>query len=602
MPVFNEKQKEAITCESGPVLVIAGPGSGKTFTICHRICYLIKEHNIDPSSILVITFSKSSAMEMQQRFFQLVQEHFYPVSFGTFHSIFFQIIKRFFHYETSNILTISQKRSFLKQILLEQKLVEQVDTELLDSLLSRIAYYKNSGEMEDKEQDFLIPREIFIKIYFSYQHLLKKERKLDFEDMMLLCHKILNENREVLQFYQQQYQYILVDEFQDINRIQYEIVKLLAMPQNNLFVVGDDDQSIYRFRGASPAIMQQFEKDYKEVKRIVLNMNYRSTKEIVNCAAIMIKENTNRFTKETGTLKSNLNSVTIKGFESKEEEYLYLMQQLKQIEPDKLTDTACLFRTNIEASGFAEQLLEHQIPFIMKEKLFLTYQSVVFLDFLHYFKLVDSQEPYALEDFIPIMNKPTRYFSRNKLLGETITFSQLQQIYSNKPYMKPIIQKMEYDLKRMKKMDLFSRVNYIRKAIGYEEYLYQKNKLTTIEETLNNIQNKMKNFSNLSELIKNMEEIKNEMDKKEDNGINLMTFHASKGLEFEKVYIMDCNEGSIPNKKSIGLEEIEEERRMFYVAMTRARESLNICYVSGTKQSPHMPSRFLRHIIKVTVI
>ena len=186
MPVFNEKQKEAITCEPGPVLVIAGPGSGKTFTICHRICYIIKEHNIDPSSILVITFSKSSAMEMQQRFFQLVQDQFYPVSFGTFHSIFFQIIRRYFHYETSNILTISQKQSFLKQIILEQKLVEQVDTELLDSLLSRIAYYKNSGEVEDKEQDSLISREIFLNIYFSYQQLLKRERKLDFEDMMLL--------------------------------------------------------------------------------------------------------------------------------------------------------------------------------------------------------------------------------------------------------------------------------------------------------------------------------------------------------------------------------------------------------------------------------
>lgn len=204
MPVINEKQKEAIACGMGPAMILAGPGSGKTFVISNRIRYLIDEQQISPSNILVITFSKSAALEMQQRFLQLSDNQFYPVTFGTFHSIFFQIIKRVYHFETNNILTISQKRFYLRRIIKEKQLFENPDNDILDSILRRISYYKNSGEKEDKELEIILNEEVFLGLYFTYQQLLKKEHKLDFEDMMLLCYRLLEDNPEILSFYQMQ--------------------------------------------------------------------------------------------------------------------------------------------------------------------------------------------------------------------------------------------------------------------------------------------------------------------------------------------------------------------------------------------------------------
>ena len=603
MPTCDNRQKEAITCGDGPVMVIAGPGSGKTFTVSHRIRYLIEEQHIEPSHILVITFSKAAASEMQQRFHKLVDDQFYPVTFGTFHSVFFQIIRRYYSYDVSSILTVTQKRDYLKQVITKNKLIEQTDNEMLDYLLSVIALHKNNVEQTEALKELRISTEIFQNIYNQYQILLKTEHKLDFEDMMLLCYEILTKQKETLSFYQDLFRYILIDEFQDINRIQYQIMKLLSKPQNNLYVVGDDDQSIYRFRGANPAIMKSFQVDYPNCRKIILDHNYRSTEEIVSFAGCIISENKNRFQKKIKAVRSIKDSVLVQDFATKEEEYHYLLAMIKK-EHNNHSDKECavLFRTNMEAGSFAEKLLEQDIPFSMKEKMILSFQTNIFMDFYHYFCLIESNDELPISDFLPVMNKPVRYIKRSAINGHSITFERLKREYEHQPYMAATIEKMEYDLKKMKRMDLFARVNYIRKAMGYDNYLEKTNRNHQIMESVNEIQKKMHQFSNLDELKHYINEMEQKLKSSKQDGIELMTFHASKGLEYKKVFIPDCNEGSIPNKKSIGEEEIEEERRMFYVALTRAKDCLHVYYVKGDRNTKYMPSRFLHSVIKKPLI
>lgn len=593
----NPSQKLAISIRPGPTLVIAGPGSGKTFVLCRRIHYLIYHLNINPSKILVITFSKAAAIQMQQKFTELMQGLVYPVTFGTFHSIFFQMIRNTLHYNASNILNKNQKRKYLKKLLQTTKLNEYIDNDFLDGMLSRISYYKNSGELRDNGEGGVISTEEFKELYHQYQFMIRNENMLDFDDMMLLCKELLK-NNHTLSFYQNYFEYILIDEFQDINQIQYDIVKQLAYPQNNIFVVGDDDQAIYSFRGASPDIMKQLEKDYINVNRIILDTNYRSTKELVEAANLVIKENKNRYRKKVKAITEDSNSLRINSYTSKEEQYQEIINIVKrEYQLGTLDSCACLFRTNLEAIALAQQLSKENIPFRMKEKPNLSIYHMIGQDLICYFRLADSENELYRNDFIVVMNKPTRYFSSAMIRKDRFCFQELISSYRNKAYMIPIIEKFKYDLMMLKRMDPYARVNYIRKVIGYDDYLKSR-KSNHYIEILDEIQRKTKEFTSTKELETYLIELEEQFENKQNNGIQFMTFHASKGLEFEHVIIPDCNEGTIPNRQSTGEREIEEERRMFYVAMTRAKKKLTICYVTGTGKKAYMPSRFLYPILK----
>ncbi len=590
----------------GPVLVLAGPGSGKTFTIIQRIKFLIQNH-IDPSNILVLTFSKSAAIELQTRFQK--EEGNCPVYFGTFHSVFYQIIKESNRLTNLKIITISQKRKIIKNIIQNYALFDVYEQELLDLILNLIASFKNNGEIYKMEES-IITKEKFHLIYAEYQQILSLQNSIDFEDMLNQCYKILKNDPERLKYFQNKFRYILIDEYQDINNIQYEIIKLLTYPEQHIFAVGDDDQAIYGFRGSKPDIMQRFNRDFSNAKIIKLVSNYRSSKNIIEFADSIIRENTIRFQKEMISMRGEVLPVRIKKFQNKEEEANYLIDELKQKQQmNQLKDTALLYRTNREASIIAEILLKYKIPFSIREKLRNSYQSFIFKDIFHYMKLSESNGEFLQEDFLAVMNKPLRYFSRSAIISKIITIEGLYEFYKEKAYMFPIIQRFDYDLKRMKGMDLFSKVNYIRKAIGYDEYLEEIafNNHISVErymQEISSIQEKMKMFYSMEELIKHMDKMEqleskqNNFHEKDKDGVNIMTFHSAKGLEFRNVYIPECNEGIIPYKRSNGIEEIEEERRMFYVGLTRAKEELTVLYVHGNRDSLHMPSRFLKDIIK----
>lgn len=598
MPDFNEEQKKAIMFGNGPALLLAGPGSGKTTVITNRIQYLIQKHGIDPTHILVITFSKAAATEMQQRFHRLTKTY-QPVIFGTFHAISFQILKSIYHYNNSNIITNMQKRKFLEHIISESRLNLHNDYETIDAILHKIAERKNGVKQLQFE---IMEKEDFDEIYTAYNQMIHENRKIDFEDMLLQCIRILKENDALRLLYQEKFQYLLVDEYQDINSVQNELIKLLAGRRKNLFVVGDDDQSIYGFRGASPKIMLHFMQEYPEVCKMYLPYNYRSDPNIVLFADELIRHNRDRYDKQFKAEKKPQEQVLVCGYRDREQQYQELIKMLREkMENKTLNDTACLFRTNADAMYLSQYLLKEKIPYKMVEKPCNPYSHFIYQDIYHYLRLCEDYPSFQRGDCYAIMNKPVRYLKRDALHQNICNFKEMIKYYQNNEYMQSVVKRFEYDINKMRQMDLYSKVNYIRKAIGYDDYLRtyaleQQKPCLDYEKMMEEIQEHMRLFQSLKELEYNMESYSEQMSRscqKEKEGVAVMTFHASKGLEFQTVYIPDCNEGIIPHNKSAALEAIEEERRMFYVAVTRAKEELCISYVDYGHQKKHMPSRFL---------
>ena len=602
----NSSQTAAITHEFGPVLCLAGPGSGKTFTLTHRIRHLILEKQIDPAKILVITFSKAAARQMEQRFYQLMNDQYYPVHFGTFHAIFFQILSRYQGYMTKDILTFSQKKKYLKMVLFQLDYPGKMDIESMETMLSHISYIKNKHDLSYvSEIEKNIPQ--FKKIYIQYNALIRQEHKLDFDDMLVLCYELLQKRQDIWEEYAGLFEHVLIDEYQDMNPIQYEIIKGLIKPHGNLFAVGDDDQSIYGFRGSDPSIMLRFQNDFTNGTIIPLNKNYRSTKGIVNFAKQIIGENKIRYDKEVIAVKEG-NGVQLKAYESKEEQYKDLIEKFHRAKTDgNLENHACLFRTNMDASYLAEMLLKEKIPYVMKEKLYNPYEHFICRDFIHYLHLKEGD--FSIHEFVPVMNRPLRYISREAIdtLKGQVDLDRLKNFYASKEYMIKNIQKLEYDLMRMKKMDLFAAINYIRKGIGYDAYLKKQameQKISADEymKTADELQKRFGMFGNLEELEMHIDNYRETIEKTNQNqqvqkeGVHIMTYHASKGLEFDIVHLPDCNEGNIPYKKSTTKEQIEEERRLFYVAITRAKEQVHITYVEGSAARQHLVSRFLNNV------
>lgn len=622
----NEQQQKAIVLNRGPALILAGPGSGKTFTTVERVRYLIEVHNVDPSGILVITFTKAAARQMRDRFFARMDGKFCPVTFGTFHAVFFQILRISGHYESNCILTEKEKREYLRIVFraMAQELPEEEDWE--EGVLSEIGYLKNAGSIPADFQSGFLEMPVFKKMFVQFQKQLAGMGKLDLDDFAAAVRHLFLTNPQVLSMWQQRYSHILVDEFQDINETQYSVVKLLAGKTGNLFVVGDDDQAIYGFRGSDPAIMRRFEKDYPNACRIELSVNYRCSPGIVETAGRLIAANQERFLKkiEAGKQKApgkaaccplqadmenacwkplaKDNTVWIAGFADRRLQAKHLAELIgrhRTLQPEK--SVAAIFRTNTDCALLAEALKEKKIPFRMKEKLKSPYAHAVCQDLLAYLKFAKTDRDRGV--FFRIMNRPCRYLSRQKVGPGQVSFPALQEAYREKAYMCQTIGKMERDIARMAGMDLFAAVNYVRKGVGYDAYLKKQFSGKTCEDATKMadfFQESVRGFGTLEQLEDHIREYEQEIleayRKEPDSdrdAVQLMTMHGSKGLEFDTVFLPDCNEGIVPHKKSLKGKEVEEERRMFYVGMTRAKELLLLSWVMGSRQEPGFASRFL---------
>lgn len=609
---FSSKQQQAVEFTSGPMQVLAGPGSGKTFTITQRIRYLIMECGIEPSKILVVTFTRAAAGEMQQRFHKLVKGADSFAAFGTFHAIFYSILKQTGQYRQFTLITETQKRNLLAQIL--QMPVTQLlaENEKINGLIQLISQVKNNGEQFDELSEALFQKEELKAIYVDYNEYLAEFHKMDFDDMGLLCLKLFRENPKILKEWQKRYSYILVDEFQDINPLQYQIIRMIAEPENNLFIVGDDDQSIYGFRGARPDIMQQFLKDYPTARQVLLDVNYRCHAQIVEKSLQVIAVNRNRFPKTIYAKHEEGAGVIMQSFSDSEKEYGELLRMLQETvgraKPETLSGVAVIYRTNYECSILAEKLLQQKIPFVMKETLKSRYDHFLIKDMLAYLEFADGNR--KREIFHMFMNRPLRYLRKDCARSSQVSLKELLNYYQNNIQMQDVSRRLFHDLEQLGTMRPYLAINYIRQVIGYDRYLKENYPVEESEKLLrmaDDFQKESKRFSNFREMndyVSQCRALANEKQKEMENdinpmrrtGIRLMTMHAAKGLEFSTVYLPDVNEGKLPSRQAVTPGEIEEERRMFYVAMTRAKKELHILYCEQ-ENGKERPSRFIEPLL-----
>ncbi len=610
---YNNSQTMAIEQNQGPTLVLAGPGSGKTAVITQRTKLLI-EKGVNPHKILVVTFSKAAAVEMKERFHTLMRDSqvsgaYSAVQFGTFHAIFFSILKHAYHYNINSIVREDEKMQFFRDIIKEYSLELEDESEFISELENEISLVK--GEMMDISHYYSksCSEEIFREIYSKYQTMLQSKRKIDFDDMLVYCYELLTQRQDILAMWQAQFEYIMIDEFQDINKIQYAIIKLLSLPENNLFIVGDDDQSIYRFRGAKPEIMLNFQKDYESAKKILLNINYRCNTSIVAGAARVIKHNEKRFAKDMKANQKKENPIIIKEFPGAKEENQRIAWEILDYQEKgiSLNEMAVLFRTNTQPRMLIETLMQYNIPFRMKDAMPNIYEHFIGRDIIYYIRTALGNRERKL--FMQIANRPKRYISREAFTYPEFNFEQLRIFYEDKNWMLDRIDQWESDLKWLKKITPYAAITYIRKGIGYNDFLeeyadYRRIKAENLYEIIDEIQEAAKPFETFDEWFEHIEKygeaLKEQAKKNNENkeGIVLSTMHSSKGLEYQNVFIIDANETVTPHHKATIPADLEEERRMFYVAMTRAKVNLHIYYTKERFNKEMEVSRFVKELME----
>lgn len=609
----NKEQEEAIMHQDGPAMVLAGPGAGKTYVITNRVKALIDEYGVKPEQILVVTFSKAAAVEMKERFEMLTGGQRLPVRFGTFHSVFFQILRLAYHYEVKDIATPALKYRFLEETLNETGYEVDDKKEFLSDIEKEISRVKGEGIEIDCYFSSACSAEIFQKMYRGYQEKLQRHRCLDFDDMVVYTYQLLKEREDIRRRWQAQFRYLLIDEFQDINRLQYETVCMLAEPENNLFIVGDDDQSIYGFRGAKPGIMLSFPKRFPDTKQIVLGVNYRCSDEIMKAAERLIGKNNERYEKHIVANKGKEQPVHMKKCENLPDEAEKIVAQIQMYQKEGIAyqEMAVLFRTNMQMRLLAGKPMEHGVPFTMRENLPNLFDTWMAKDIMCYLQLALGNR--SREKFLKIANRPVRYLSRTAFTEPEVSFDKLRAYYAvkNQEWMEERIWNFEYDLKNLASLSPYAAIHFIRKGIGYDEFLktYADERNVNADDwfdVLDEMQEMARDKKSIPEFLSfvenygdTLEEMRQEQKKqqvKEEPGVSLMTMHASKGLEFPVVFVPTLNEDIVPYRKAVQEGNLEEERRMLYVAMTRAKTYLHLSFVKERFHKEAEPSPFLYEI------
>ena len=606
---FNEAQSQAIQHTDGPCLVLAGPGSGKTLTIVNRVKYLIEKQKVRPEEILVVTFTRFAAAEMKSRLCLVMGKRDLPVTVGTFHGIYYGILKWAYRMNQENILSETEKYQILRGVINKERMEIFDEEDFIQDIAAEIGKVKNNRIPLEEFVSEKCSADAFRNIYRNYEQHRKELKKIDFDDMLVLCYELFRSRPDVLAQWQKKFRYVLIDEFQDINRIQYDVIRMLAQPENNLFVVGDDDQAIYGFRGADSELMLGFGKDFPNAKQILLGMNYRSTANIVQNSLKLIENNVERYSKKLEANREGGSCLHIQEVKDPVEEAEYVLEEIQKCKENgiKEEEIAILFRVHTDARAVVEAMVERKIPFQMKEHLPNIYEHFIAKDIMAYFRLATGAR--NRQDFLQVMNRPKRYLGRDSVAGTKVSFEDMRKFYCDKDWMIDRIDQFEWDVKMLMKMAPYAAIQYIRKRIGYDDFLkeyaftHQINR-SDLNEVLAEIEEAAKAFTSVEEWFTHVEEYTETLRAKEKErnrprpGVRLMTIHASKGLEFKQVFLIGANEGRIPYQKAKTDKEIEEERRLFYVAMTRAKDFLKICYVKIKNGKEVTPSRFVDELLK----
>ena len=613
---LNDKQKQAVVNTDGPMLVLAGAGSGKTKVLTTKIAYLIEECEVDPYNIIAITFTNKAANEMKSRVEYMLGISAGRIQISTFHSFGLSIIKR--HYDKigleSNFTIIDSDDvlSTIKRILKDMNL----DPKFYNpkTIRNKISSAKNELIDPDELDKFANNEidEITVKVYREYQKRLKVNNSVDFDDLLMLPIILFNENKDVLAHYQDRFKYILVDEYQDTNEVQYVLTKMLSAKHKNICVVGDPDQSIYGFRGSNYRNILNFEKDYKNTKTILLEQNYRSTKNILSAANDVIKNNKNRKEKDLWTDNDTGIKIKYKRCDDEKDEANYVVSNIKKLvkEDIKYEDIAVLYRTNAQSRNIEEALLRENIPYKVVGS-FYFYNRKEIKDLICYLKLIyNTSDDISLNR---VINVPKRGIGLKTMENLTTKANILNDsifnvIESGKEldFKKLILefQTLSEELSLTELVDLVLEKTGIRKELEQEDTIESQSRLENLEEfksITKSFEDKygvisLSEFLDEISLVSDVEEHKNQTDV-----VTLMTVHSAKGLEFDNVFIIGLEEGIFPHSMCLYSEgDIEEERRLCYVAITRARKKLSLVNSKRRllygQESSNAQSRFISEI------
>lgn len=619
---LNEEQRKAAEIVTGPCMVLAGPGTGKTTIIVHRLAQLVQSAVVNPENLLVVTFSKDAAAEMKGRFVKFAEEHKVAssrqvgeITFGTFHSVFFKILRQYENYKLENLLDEGEKFMTIKNIARKMQLDFSEDDDRIGDVINEIGYLMNTMADTVNYKPTSCTIDEFRAIFENFYTIKQKQNKFDYDDMLTDCYYLLKNNKRVLEEVRAKFKHILIDEFQDISPVQFETIKLIAQPLNNIFVVGDDDQSIYGFRGAAPGILMEFEELYPKCIKVILKQNYRSTKNILNCALALIDNNKDRYEKKLQHTKEQGTMPVIASMKDFEDEARFIACKIKELNGvgTNLSDIAVIYRTNLQSRALVDAFMDHNIAFTAADGAASIYNHWVFKDIIAYLLLAVGMG--GEKEIVRVLNKPKRYISRDAiatatkhngdLISNLITYCTLNGRQVN------ILMDFQHSIKKMTAMRLKEAFKYIRGYIGYEEYLrdYASSKGINVRgllEALEEAGNAVKNFNEIKEFLGHIEEVATKTKQakqkmKHQDSVRLLTMHKAKGLEFEVVFIAGAVEGLNPyeGSDSLSKESLEEERRLFYVAATRAKKLLNICVPKERYNKQVKFSRFVDEILNI---
>lgn len=612
---FTNEQIDAINHFKGPALVLAVPGSGKTTVILNRIINLIENHDVLPKNILSITFSKSQGMDMERRFLKSFPNLKGQITFKTIHAFCYEIVKNYMKIKNIKKTLIEGDEKINKSTLLKRYFFSMYEQKLLDDVIkdffSLYDFTKNKMiDFEDyvRKNKFISNRLLLLKLYKAYESLKLEYNFIDFNDLLSLANKYISEDKNLLSSIKKRYKFFSVDEAQDTSMLQFEIIKKIVYPENNLFVVADDDQSIYSFRGAEPKNLLEFKKFYKDSKIFIMNHNFRSTKNIIEISNKLISKNKNRYQKNPICTCSENSKIMLFKVKNAHIQMRKLLELIKQLKKDE--SVGILYRNNISSIYVANYFLENDVDFFVKENGFDFYSNKILLDINNILQF--SQNQTDLEIFKRIYFKLNAYIKKDfisklkyKSYDENILDALLDLDDLNSFYLKKF-NALRNNFKMLKKLSMKYKIDFIVNELGYGEYLenydeIQKLNSNLMIDILKYISSNLNSYDDFLQRLKDIKEKLKDANKSLSN-ISISTIHSAKGLEYDHVFLLDLVDGEFPQKNILNAMDsslLEEERRLFYVAMTRAKKTLTLFTIKTRNEKEVDTSIFYEELKKL---
>lgn len=612
---FTNEQIDAINHFKGPALVLAVPGSGKTTVILNRIINLIENHDVLPKNILSITFSKSQGMDMERRFLKSFPNLKGQITFKTIHAFCYEIVKNYMKIKNIKKTLIEGDEKINKSTLLKRYFFSMYEQKILDDVIkdffSLYDFTKNKMiDFEDyvRKNKFISNRLLLLKLYKAYESLKLEYNFIDFNDLLSLANKYISEDKNLLSSIKKRYKFFSVDEAQDTSMLQFEIIKKIVYPENNLFVVADDDQSIYSFRGAEPKNLLEFKKFYKDSKIFIMNHNFRSTKNIIEISNKLISKNKNRYQKNPICTCSENSKIMLFKVKNAHIQMRKLLELIKQLKKDE--SVGILYRNNISSIYVANYFLENDVDFFVKENGFDFYLNKILLDINNILQF--SQDQTNLEVFKRIYFKLNAYIKKDfitklkyKSYDENILDALLDLDDLNSFYLKKF-NALRNNFKMLKKLSMKYKIDFIVNELGYGEYLenydeIQKLNSNLMIDILKYISSNLNSYDDFLQRLKDIKEKLKDANKSSSN-ISISTIHSAKGLEYDHVFLLDLVDGEFPQKNILNAMDsslLEEERRLFYVAMTRAKKTLTLFTIKTRNEKEVDTSIFYEELKKL---